>query len=303
MEIAILSDTRMPTSLSYAGHGLGRSLARIATGLAERGHDVTLFGLRDTFAWGCHTVYGEDEKDWAMLCMPDKFDAIIDGTHQFDYAHTYQHYSHIVCKVADGECPSGPPKNAVWGNDLLPIFFGLKYSGLCIPEGIDVDNIPLKNTYRHPDLCFASAMHRWKKPEVAVEVAEKVGWPIWMVGEPQREFAYSRVFYRPSLSGTSFYSWLGRMRGMIYPVPSMAELEAAACGTPSIVMMADDSWHEHGVTGFTAVTVDEAVEAVKHLNELDKYRMREWVADNRSISGMCAQWEKVLEKAANGEAW
>ena len=41
MKLAVFSDTRQPTKAD-GGHGLGMSAHSIASGLAARGHDVTL---------------------------------------------------------------------------------------------------------------------------------------------------------------------------------------------------------------------------------------------------------------------
>ena len=43
MKFAILSDTRLPTSPDFGGHGLGQIAYAVAAGLAALGHDVTLF--------------------------------------------------------------------------------------------------------------------------------------------------------------------------------------------------------------------------------------------------------------------
>ena len=80
MKIAVLSDTRLPTSANYAGHGLGKQVLAAANGLANKGHSVTLFaGAGSQFAHG-PLVIEADEKAFSPFL--NTFDVVLDSTHQ-----------------------------------------------------------------------------------------------------------------------------------------------------------------------------------------------------------------------------
>src|SRR6185369_9938429 len=88
MRIAFLSDTMAATSPEVQGHGLGRANAAIATGLLNRGHDVTLFGAPGSqFAGRTIVCDGEGQKYEPQLAkaayhMRGEFDVYIDAGHK-----------------------------------------------------------------------------------------------------------------------------------------------------------------------------------------------------------------------------
>lgn len=303
MKIAILSDTRLPTNINYPGHGLGRSIARIGTGLAARGHDVTVYAGYFSGVDGCKVIEDthEDQRSYSLAAqgMSD-YDVVLDGSHHFGLSILLPDLP-VVCKVADGEGVA--PRNRVYGDKTIPVFFKMEQPGLVIPEGVDVDNIPFVPGGRGDHLLFASALWKQKRPELAVEVARKAGVPIWIMGERHGDEEWGEDRYIEPQAGAAFYDELAKARGVVYPQASMVTLEAAATGTPGISGLEGDDWVEEGVTGFIRPSVEEAAEAVKFLDGLDKKAMREWVCDNRSVAVMAAKYERALERAANGELW
>lgn len=300
MDITILSDTRMPTNMNYPGHGLGRALSRIAGGLVERGHTVTVCGGYGSDVKGCRMVIdaNEDQRAYSWIDKHLEADVILDGSHHFGVAILRPDWP-VVCKVADGE--GFAPRNRVYGDSTIAGYFELP-EGKVIPEGVDVDNIPFIPDGRGEHLLFASAIWVHKKPDVAIEVAQKAGRPIWFMGEEYSPGFSPDKFLRPQ-TGAAFYEELARAHGVIYPLASMVTLEAAATGTPGISGMVGDDWVADGITGFIRPDVEGMAEAVTHLGDLDKKAMREWVCDNRSVAKMAAEYETLLERAANGEVW
>lgn len=300
MKILILSDCRLPTNMAYPGHGLGRSIARIAIGLAARGHDVTVCGGFNSDVPGCamRIDANEDQRAYSMAAKPIDCDVMLDGSHHFGLS-TLRPEIPGVCKVADGE--GHAPRNRVYGDRTIAGYFGFP-QGVVIPEGVDVEHIPFVSDGRNNHLLFASAIWPQKKPGIAVEVARKAGVPIWFLGQ-QHTNGWDADQYLPPMAGEAFYAELGKAKGVIYPVASMVTLEAAATGTPGISMLPGDDWVEDGVTGYIREDVEEAAEVVPLLDTLDRRKMRQWVEDCRSIAVMAEQWERVLERAANKEVW
>lgn len=303
MKIGILSDTRLPTDIAYPGHGLGRSLARIAIGLAKRGHDVTLYGGLGSKVDGCAVVEDahEDQRAYAMVERKLDYDVMIDGSHHFGLARLRDDIP-MVCKVADGEGKA--PRCRVYGEKTIPLYFGMQEPGEVIIEGVDVENIPFVPGSREAHLLWiglkAAAYH--KRPEIAVEVAKKAGHPIWLMGDGA-DLPLEADAQPKAKSGAGFYAELARAYGTITITASMSALEAAATGTPTVSMLPGDEWVEDGVSGFVVDSEEAAVEAVGKLGGLDQRKMRQWVEAERGLGKMAAEWERVLERAANGERW
>jgi glycosyltransferase involved in cell wall biosynthesis len=75
-------------------------------------------------------------------------------------------------------------------------------------------------------------------------------------------------------------------------------VEAMACGTP-VVTFKRGSTSEvvaHGTTGFVVDTMDEFVDAVKHVSEINPRKCRERVESMFTTSTMVDNYERVYTK-------
>ncbi len=78
--------------------------------------------------------------------------------------------------------------------------------------------------------------------------------------------------------------------------------ESMACGTPVIAFRegAAPEVIADGVTGFVRDSVDEAVEALRHVDEIDPARCRARVAERFSAEGNVARHEALYLKLLGG---
>ena len=300
MKIALLSDTRMPTDLNYPGHGLGRSIWRIAVGLARRGHDVTVYGGYGSCVPGCTVVESahEGQRAFWLADQPLAYDVILDGSHQFQLAHLKPEWP-IACKVVDMEGKA--PYRRVYGCEYHADEHG-EPGGMVIYEGLDVEPIPFNPGPRDKHLlCVGILGANWKRYDLAVETAHKAGREIWLLGSnppaPVDADRQMQIGGRPE-----FYGALGQAAAMITARPSMSLLEGAAAGTPSLSLV-EDGMIADSVTGFRRDNVNELAACCEQLGELEPRHIREWVVENRGIEGMAEQWERILERTANREVW
>ncbi len=116
MKLLFLSDLRLPTRVNYPGHGLGRSIAKLAEGLVERGHSVDVSALPDSYIQGGRVLTGFDDElrraEWlANQPLAQQYDVVVDGSHNFDFARLRPDLP-IVCKCVDME--SVAPYNRVY---------------------------------------------------------------------------------------------------------------------------------------------------------------------------------------------
>ena len=167
-------------------------------------------------------------------------------------------------------------------------------------------------------LAFLGRLSREKQPEVAIEVARRVGMPLRIAAKidaNDREFV-DRVV-RPLLEDplVEFIgevedddkaAFLGGARALLFPIDwpepfGLVMIEAMACGTPVIArpcgsvpeIVAD------GRTGFIADTVDELVEAVKRIDTIDRAECRRHVERRFSVPRMVDDYEALYRRAVS----
>lgn len=306
MKIAVLSDTRFPTSVDYPGHGLGRSVARIAEGLAARGHSVTLYGAPGSRVNGCLVFEDGDENlraETLAACRRDH-DVYLDSTHEFKLASLTDWP--IVCKSCDFE--TTPSRNAVYNTRLWAEKHGAP-DGVVVVEGIDVTCYPFYDGPRGEHLVWVGTNYnyKWKRLDLAVNIAATVNRPLKIIGIPEMEFAGPQppieieCIMHQSAQQTAYE--LSRAAAVIAWLPTACFLEGAASGTPSLGSYDNAHLINDGVSGFQRHSPAELSAAAQHIGDIKPKQAREWVADERSVGSMVVAFEKLLERAANGERW
>ncbi len=307
MNLAILSDMRYPTRVDFGGHGLGRSVARLGKALAQRGHTVVIYAKGGSWVEGCTVVEdvgeGDDLAEHLLRYNGRGYSCFIDSTHQFRPALALQAEGYpVIAKVCDREYPGIPP-NAVYGtshharqhDDL---------GGLVIPEGLDVDEIPFNPNPRQRFMVWAALKVAWKQPEWAMRIAGFRRTPLLMFGDGQVDRCLPGCIDLPAIPPNLFYDVVGRAEALVSAVPSMGMLEAAAAGTPSLALVADE-FVAHCITGFVIPDWQpmDTMVAQFVLSAMSRQQMRDWVAAMRSADGMARDFEAVCERAMRGEHW
>lgn len=288
MRLAIISDARLPT-LPIGGHGLGRSAHDIATGLAARDHEVTLFaGPTSSFASGELRIY-ESESMITDAYDASEFDVALDTSHQHLLSALRPDYL-VANRIADLECKWMPPCAIVnsWYTKLM------HPKAIKIATGIDIEAIPFYPTARNGRLVFASAKHAHKGYPFVRSFAEKVGRDLDIV---------------EGALGKDLYDRLGAASALLHPsnidAAPRLPLEAAACGTPTICYALDGaSEHvENGRSGFICNDDDELVTAAQRAETIVRGDVRAWVAATHSIDAMVDAYEDVLVRVFDGWRW
>jgi glycosyltransferase involved in cell wall biosynthesis len=165
-----------------------------------------------------------------------------------------------------------------------------------IYNGIDVARYPFSE--QHGDyLLFVGRMSPEKGPVQAVEIAKRAGLPLRMLikvnEQPEKEYFESAVL--PAMEGADVHiqyqapheekaeAYRGALATLFpiqWPEPfGLVMTESMATGTPVIAFRNGSAPEviEHGKTGFLCDDVDSAVEATRHLRELDRKHSRERV--------------------------
>lgn len=167
-------------------------------------------------------------------------------------------------------------------------------------------------------LAFLGRMSPEKRPDLAIEIAERVGLPLKMaakvdgadieyfasVVEPRLR-ASRHAEYIGELDDTGKNEFLGSARALLFPIDwpepfGLAMIEALACGTP-VIAFDRGSVPEvirHGVSGFIVNSVDEAARAVESLHMIDRPDCRAEFEQRFAASRMARDYLDVYARVA-----
>ncbi len=183
-------------------------------------------------------------------------------------------------------------------------------------NAIDVESFPFQ-AEKGEDLLFLSRVSPDKGPQIAIDVARRLGRRLLIAGKVDN---YDRQFFeeviRDQIDGEQIV-FLGeadaRRKRELYknahcvlmPLTweepfGLVMPEAMACGTAVIALRrgAAPELIEHGKTGFVVDTVDEMVEAVKQVGRIDPAACREHVRAHFTPSIMARNYVRVYEELA-----
>jgi glycosyltransferase involved in cell wall biosynthesis len=193
---------------------------------------------------------------------------------------------------------------------------GLNYLAT-VYNGIDLSLYPLQ-TPGGDSLVFLGRIHPDKGVHLAIEVARLSGLPLLIAGIVQ-DRTYFREQVEPHLDRTIRYigpvdvpgknELFAQARAVLHlnTIPERFGLvlaEANAAGVPVIAMDLGSCREviEDGRTGFLVNNVEEAVRAVKRLDEIDRNACRQRVQERFSIDTMVEAYERVYQTIFEREA-
>ncbi len=188
---------------------------------------------------------------------------------------------------------------------------GLDYIAT-VYNGIDLSNLTYSNT-PGDKLVFLGRIHNDKGTHLAIEAAKQAGMDLIIAGIIQDQ-EYFDTLVKPHIDGKHI-QYIGPVdppqRDALFKqayavlhlniLPERFGLvmaEAMAAGVPVIAfdrgscreVIADKK------TGYLVDTVDEAVNAVKQIDKIDRKACRKRVEDNFTIDRMAANYEKVYQR-------
>ncbi len=159
-------------------------------------------------------------------------------------------------------------------------------------------------------LAFLGRLTAEKGPEAAIRIAGAAGMPLRIAAKiPRSETGYFKRHIEPQIDGKdiqlvgevderSKQPFLAEAAALLFPINwpepfGLVMIEAMACGTPVIAYRAGSVPEvvEHGVTGFIVETEDEAVQAVKDIDQIDRRRVRARFEERFTANRMAAAYE------------
>jgi glycosyltransferase involved in cell wall biosynthesis len=161
-------------------------------------------------------------------------------------------------------------------------------------------------------LAFLGRCSPEKQPDVAIEVARRVGMPLKIAAKvDDKDRPYFESVIAPQLDDPLIEfvgeigddqksDFLGKARALLFPIDwpepfGLVMVEAMACGTPVVTRPCGSAPEvvEHGRTGFVVDSLVELVEAVKRIDEIDRTECRRDVEARFSVGRMADDYEAV----------
>lgn len=296
MKIAVLSDTRLPTSAEFPGHGLGKMNLAAANGLAERGHEVTLYAGPGSAHNSLALVIADDERAF----KPDGFDAILDGTHGHTLQKTMQD-AKIVNWSHDRE--AHPGRCAIYPSRAHAAYFEAKQPRIVL-HGIVVTDIPeveVPGEY----VAYMSDFVAHKGPIMAWNAARLAGVPLMMAGRGGMKLPGAE--YLGALAGEEKRKFLAKAKCLIFPASIEAAgitlLEAQAMGCP-VIVSTHGAAKEYAAPACGRVeNTDEMARAIELVSSVERATCRQFVIEKFSANQMIDGLEMALKDAADGKVW
>ncbi len=163
-------------------------------------------------------------------------------------------------------------------------------------------------------LAFLGRISPEKRPDLAIEIARRVGLPIKLsakVDAVDRDYFESRIKPLLDLPGVEFVGeigeaqkgeFLGNAAALLFPIDwpepfGLVMIEAMACGTPVIAFRRGSVPEvlEDGVTGYVVDGVGEAVRAIDRLDRLDRTAIRRRFEQRFSAARMTRDYVALYE--------
>src|SRR3984885_4343885 len=301
----------------------------IAEGLAARGWDVTLFATRDSVTRArLHAVidqgYEEDHTVDPKVAEYLHISEAFEHSAEFDLIHS--HYDFMA--LAYSRLVKTPVLTTIHGfssDKIMPVYQkyregyfvsisdsdrapGLNYLAT-VYNGIDLALYPFQESPGE-ELIFLGRIHPDKGVHLAIAVARLSGLPLLIAGiiqdkeyfrkqvEPYLDEREIRYIGPVDVAGKN--ELFSRARALL-PLNTLPErfalvlAEANAAGVP-VVAMDLGSCREviaDGQTGFLVNGVNEAVEALKRVDKIDRAACRRRVRECFSIETMVEAYERV----------
>ncbi len=171
-------------------------------------------------------------------------------------------------------------------------------------------------------LAFLGRISPEKRPDRAIEIAAGAGLPLKIAAKIDRVdqaywdeqiaplvHAHPNIEYVGEIGEQQKSAFLGAARALLFPIDweepfGLVMIEAMACGTPviafgrgSVPEVIDD-----GVTGFVVSSVDEAIEAIKKLDHLDRTRVRARFEERFTVERMARDYVEIYARLSTAAA-
>ena len=304
--------------------------------LIRLGHQVTVFGAAGSEVEGelIATLAGpygapgslDDWQlcEWVNLCRAVEESGRFDVLHSHAYLwgiplHSLSHAPlvHTTHIVPDD---NSARLRAMWPGACVTAISEHQWSAYpqlspmaVIHHGVEVAQFTLRE---HPDdyVCYVGRFTSGKGPVQAIEAARTLGLCLLLAGPENKYFREQvkplidgrLVEYVGFVTGAARDKLLGGARALLYPIQypeafGLVLVEAMLCGTPVAAMRlgAVPEIVEEAVSGYTAQSKEEFIQALGKCLALDRRLIHQRAAQRFSADRMARDYARVYEKVAH----
>ena len=186
-------------------------------------------------------------------------------------------------------------------------------------HGLPVDAFAFR---RDPDryLAFLGRISPEKRVDRAIAIATALGWPIriaakvdpvdtmYFESEIRPLLDHPLVEYIGEIGDQDKSDFLGNARALLFPIHwpepfGLVMIEALACGTPVVAFLGGSVPEvlEDGVTGFVVSDLEHAIDATRHIDQLDRGACRHAFERRFTVTRMAEQYVEVYERVIEGQ--
>jgi glycosyltransferase involved in cell wall biosynthesis len=331
MRIAILSPVAWRTPPKHYGPW-EQMASNLAEGLVNSGFDVTLFATQDSITKGKLDAvipqgYEENREQDAKVAECLHISNLMEKSSRFDLIHNHFDFlpltysrlikTPVITTIHGFSSPKIIPvyKKYNAGSHYVSISNADRSKELdylaTVYNGINISDFTFNGG---PDdyLLFFGRIHPDKGTAEAIEIARKSKRKLIISGIIQ-DTAYFKEKVEPFLNEDVLYTGhsgpekrnelLGKASALLHPINfdepfGLSVAEAMMCGTPVIAFNRGSMPEliKHEETGFLVNSADEAVAAVKNLNELNRENCRHWSVSQFSRDKMVADYIKCYKQ-------
>ena len=322
--------------------GTERVVGYLTEELVARGHQVTLFASGDSRtkaklvapAPRALRLDGQERDDLAFHIL--ELARVFEHPREFEIIHC--HVGHLAFPFA--RLSGASTVHTLHGRldlpDTYPVFrhfrdqplvsishaqrhpfkgFGVNWAGT-VYHGLPLEHYPY-SPRGGPYLAFLGRISPEKRPDLAIEVAKRLGIPLKMAAkvDPVDRVYFEReieplldhplIDYIGEIDEQDKPAFLGGARALLFPIDwpepfGLVVIEALACGTP-VIARRRGSVPElvlHEQTGFIGDTLEEMEQAVKALDRIERAECRRDVEARFSVARMVDGYEAIYRSLA-----
>ena len=330
MKVAVLAPVAWRTPPRHYGPW-EQVASNITEGLIKLGIDVTLFATGDSITGGklfsvCDRGYEEDRTQDAKVLECLHISNLMERANEFDIIHNNFDFLPLTYSGLI-KTPVITTIHGFSSPKIIPVFKKYNAAGHYVSIS-DADRSPeldyLATVYnglntKHFEfnavpndyLLYFGRIHHDKGTAEAIEIAKKAKRKLIIAGLIQDEH-YFKERIEPQLNSHIVYignaepaqrnNLLGKALALLHPINfnepfGMSVAEAMLCGTP-VIAFNKGSMPElirHQKTGFLVNTINEAVDAVSHIENINRPDCHNWSVSQFSSDKMAVDYLNLYE--------